>query len=382
MKLHIISIIPIELYTCSRRKLIEEKLLGNRIIYPTEHRIKSIFCEIGGDSASVFDLSPVYLESTFIAFHESSLCICINKVVDEWILDHTSISSALEKRKNYHASIINNGGASPVYSFISEIQGLLPKNEYGEISPLYVFSFYVIENNQNDAVDKNEIMKFVEPSAIDMDDMLSTECDSSSAQEKLKQSAIDGMADVDISNTSETYISWATIVSLSDSGESAKRSRDLLTVLEIRLQIVWNRCYSVSQYIENVLDDKIKTTDITELFWSFSRTLDDAKSVLSSTLSSRAARLFLEMGRTSKIEGEISRLDQKLSLLEKYIEQRNAMQSKKYQKTIELLLFVTALASLAHVFFPIPVDAFHENIEFGIMIVVAILGVYAIFKRK
>ncbi|MBE8189704.1 MAG: DUF302 domain-containing protein [Candidatus Thioglobus sp.] len=54
----------------------------------------------------------------------------------------------------------------------------------------------------------------------------------------------------------------------------------------------------------------------------------------------------------------------------------------QYQKTIELLLFITALASLAQIFFPIPISVFSQNTGFAIMFLVAILGFFAIFKSK
>ena len=45
---------------------------------------------------------------------------------------------------------------------------------------------------------------------------------------------------------------------------------------------------------------------------------------------------------------------EKLELLEKYVMQRNQRQNRIYQKSIEFLLFVTALAALMQVLFPLP----------------------------
>ena len=317
-----------------------------------------------------------------MAFHESSLCICITKTVNDWKLDHASITAELGRRNKDHQAIINNTHASPVHDILKEIQKYSGKSLYGKFSASYVFSFYILEKNEDDQIDKYQIMKLIEPSTIDMDDMLSTDTTPANTRTTIKQNAIDSIKDVDISNSSETYISWATILSLSAPGEATQKNINLLTALEMRLQIVWNRCYSVSQYIEKVFAGENMAKDINELFWSFSRTLDDAKSVLSSTFSSRSESLFHEMIKTSKIEGEISRLEQKVILLEKYIDQRNTLQSKKYQKTIELLLFITAIASLSQVFFPVPISIFNEGIELGIVAAITLLGIYAIFKSK
>ncbi len=373
MRLSIISIIPIELYTTKRRDLCEQIFAKNQYSIGNEAQI---FTEISGSSSSLYKIS----ESITIAFHNSGLCFCVQKDADNWKLDHQSISNELKKRNEYHNSIIQNKVSNPIYGLLNNINKILPMETYEKAAPSYVFSFYVLEKNKNDSINKQELMKLVEPSIIDMDDMLSSKFDSN-AEAQIKQSAINDIIDIDISNKSEIYMSWATIVSVVN-GESYDKTLNLLSALEMRLQIVWNQCYSISQYVENVFDNKINITNISELFWSFSKTLDDAKSVLSSTYSSRADKIFQEMLKTSKIKGEILRLEQKVILLEKFIEQKNIIQSKKYQKTIELLLFITALASLAQIFFPIPISVFSQNTGFAIMFLVAILGFFAIFKSK
>jgi len=190
------------------------------------------------------------------------------------------------------------------------------------------------------------------------------------------------LSDVDISSHATTYITWATIVSSSEDSYWADRTKSLLSALECRLQIVWNRCYSVSKFIDDVFDRKNKPRDIEELYWSFAKTLDDARSVLSSTYSSRADRLFSKMISTSKLRGEIERLEQKVNLLEKYIEQHNLKRNRKYQKTIELLLFITALASLAQIFFPLPMSFLPTYGEYIFMSSVAIIGALAIYKSR
>ncbi len=382
MKLSVTSIIPIELYTLKRRKLCEESLLKSKTIFPLDNGLNKIFSEVGGNASSIYGVSPNLSESTAIAFHESSICFCVEKTLDNWELNHSSISKELEQRNKYHNLIINNDSSNPVYALLKEICRSLQEESYGSIQPSYVFSFYILDRTTNtDMINKQELMKLVEPSIIDMDDMLSTECDASNTQTHIKQSAIDRITDIDISNKSETYISWATIVSVVNSNDM-KKTQNLLTALECRLQITWNKCYAVSQYVEKVFDGGAKAKNISELYWSFARTLDDAKSVLSSTFSSRADRIFKEMIDTSKIESEITRLEQKISLLEKYINQRNSIQGKKYQKTIELLLFITALTSLIGIFFPVPISIFNENIEISIIILVGFVGIIAIFKSK
>lgn len=379
--LYNISIIPLELYTKQNRIQLEQGLLAQGRIHKTEDKVQQIFAEIGGLSSQIYHANMQGMSHFYIAFHESSLCLCTIKETPNWLLEHRHIVAELQTRNSLHAAIIDNNKQSPVHDFLQSAQALISSKKYGSLQVNYVFSFYVIQQTSPEPVNKLNIMKLAEPSLIDMDDMLSTECDTPTCQE-VKENAANYLQDVDISGNSETYISWATIVSICHNEESARKTIDLLIALEIRLQIIWNRCYAISYYIEEVFDNDTHVSSVDELFWSFSRTLDDAKSVLSSTFSSRIEVLFREMIKTSKAEGEINRLEQKISLLEKYIDQKNAALNKKYQKTIELLLFITAIASLAQVFFDMPISILPKTVELAIVILLTLLGIFAIFKSK
>jgi hypothetical protein len=60
-------------------------------------------------------------------------------------------------------------------------------------------------------------------------------------------------------------------------------------------------------------------------------------------------------GGTSNLDGEISRLNTKLHLVRDYIETVRQKRSLLYQKTVEMLLFVAAVASVMQVLLPVPV---------------------------
>ena len=150
--------------------------------------------------------------------------------------------------------------------------------------------------------------------------------------------------------------------------------------LEAGLQLVWNRCYTTSNFSDDIFNSKSKISDINKFYWSFVNSLDDAKSVLSSTLSSRASAVFDELIKTSRVAGEIDRLKDKVDLLEKYLHQQREKTSLKYQRTIEALLFVTALSQVVPLFFQMPVftDQLVGEIIIGLLF---LLGLVAILRR-
>jgi hypothetical protein len=384
MKLHIASIVPIELFTKKRSTLVEGALLENKKIYEVDNEVSNIFNEISGNGSKFYSVSPLFGGGVYLAFHESSACIYIEKTIDDWVLNRETVTRELAARNLYHKEIITNSKKSPANGLVTEILSIIPDSEYGVGKINYVFSFYVVEGVVTGEDESSNLKIFAEPSLIDLDDMLSTQCEDSldplNAYE-IKTDYVESLSDIDISSNVKTYITWATIVSVVNESQVG-RTKSLLAALECRLQIVWNRCYSVSEFIDSVFECTDKPSDVGELYWSFAKTLDDAKSVLSSTYSSRADRFFAEMIQTSKISGEIDRLEQKINLLEKYIEQNSLKLNKKYQKTIELLLFITALASLAQVFFPLPMSVLPASAEYVVMGVLAVVGVLAIYKSR
>lgn len=379
MNLNKISIIPIELYTTNCRSLCEILLLENNFINKVESDLKNVFLELADGNASVYELSPMIFENALVVFNESSMCFCLQRFHSDWTINDQSILEELKERNLFHKKIIQNNQESPISKVISCLNS--ESIVVRELKASYVFSFFILENFTNEKIKESHLIQLIEPSIIDMDDMISSNIDNSVVDDSLSKAVLSNYDDVDLSDKVQTYISWATIVSVISKKDNNK-TKNLLTALELRLQIVWNKCYCISQYIEEIFEGKNKAENISELYWSFARTLDDAKSVLSSTLSSRADRIFKELIDTSKVEGEITRLEQKVNLLDKYIDHKNTVRSKKYQVTIELLLFITAIASLAQIFFTIPINFINNQVEIFLMIVLSVLGVVAIYKSK
>ena len=175
-------------------------------------------------------------------------------------------------------------------------------------------------------------------------------------------------------------MTWATMVSVLNSSRLLGETKDMLVSLEARLQLVWNRCYTISNFSDDIFCEKSRTSDIGQFYWSFTNSLDDAKSVLTSTLSSRASVVFDSLLKTSKIAGEIDRLKDKVDLLEKYLNQQREKSSIKYQRTIEALLFITALSQVVPLFFPTPI---FSNQLIGVLVIATTfaLGLFAILRR-
>jgi hypothetical protein len=382
MILHTISVVPIEFFTDKRTIAVENKLVAQRLLYACDEDVSKIFCEVGGIGARLYSFSPIVCRGAKLAFHESSGCIYFERQTSPWHPTRDRVLEELIRRNAHHRNIIANEVPGDLGALLAVLRSACPSDDFGEVSLNYVFSFYILEHPDGPSIDFLHLKILAEPSLVDLDDALSTEINGIyDISAEIKDCYLDELSDVDIANNASTYITWATIVSVTEPAWTV-RTKSLLAALECRLQIVWNRCYSISQFVDKVFQDEEKPKSVQELYWSFSRTLDDAKAVLSSTYSSRADRLFSEMVLTSKVKGEIERLEQKVSLLEKYMDEKDRQQSRKYQKTIELLLFVTALASLAQLFFPLPLAFMPEFAAEVLIVSIAIIGGVAIWKTR
>lgn len=386
MNLHFIFIVPIEFYTSERMQNMEHELVNNGVLILEKNEMAEVFSELTSGKGRFYRVTLDAGCELKFAVHESSACVYMLNVHKDWIADRQSVVDILRLRKQHHEEILISSNGNPVSNLISEITRLT-KDRYSDIQwtlpkANYVFSFFIVEKPAGTLLPQEDILTMVEPSLVDADDMLSSDPNLTvDITKNIKKEYADKLIDVDIANTTETYISWATIVSAVEPKWFSK-TKNLISALECRLQIVWNRCYSISEYIDGVFDQKIIPKDISKLYWNFVRSLDDAKSVLTATYSSRADALFTEMVKTSKITNEIDRMEKKITLLEKYIEQQNASRSRKYQKAIEILLFVTAIASLMQVLLPVPLSIFSVPVKYAIIILLFAVGAFAIIKNK
>lgn len=382
MNIHTISIVPIELFTIKIAKEIESNLIRENIVYECSEPIQDVFREIAPFGASIQKVSEQFGNSIYIAFSESSLCLYYQSILENIELNLGVVYDLLNIRKKTHCDIINNESGSPIKDIIDTLTRFIDKTIY-KININYVFSFYLITTQKSELDEKKIYLKILaEPSFVDLDDMISSHNKFIAFSDcKLDPVKLSNIRDVDLFGSVETYVTWATIVSIIYDSKDFLSTKNLLISLELRLQIIWNRCYALSLLIDELLDGKLKELNIDELYWSFARTLDDARAVLSSTFSTRASKLFEEMIFTSKVAGEIERLNLKVNLLEKFIEKRARKENVKYQKAFQLLLFVTALASLVQIAIPIPVM---ENRQLGwlIILLVSLLGIFIILRSK
>lgn len=139
-------------------------------------------------------------------------------------------------------------------------------------------------------------------------------------------------------------ITWESMLCI-ENKHATRKYPELLLAPELRLQMVWNKCFTLSNYADNVFTSKAppRKAAVEEIYWNFARTLHSAKEIAASTSSARINTTFAEMCRTSDLHEQIDRLSGKITLLSQFIQWKRDKVNARYQKLISLLLLLAAM---------------------------------------
>jgi len=372
-------VIPVEFFTRERRHKVEAAWVDH--LSPSSINEFSTFFLIADDTPTKYSL-PVGWPIGTVFFDSTGGCIVLVEQADNWNISEDNIVNELANRANRHTDLIDFESQQWLNILIETARSATCGDDFPVPDISYVFGFYLIESDEEIGLEDRKLIKILaEPSIVGIDDM--KPCVNPvrlALAVETKEGFLDQIRDIDISSGCELYVTWATLVSVVKSPHLVEDTKDMLISLEARLQLVWNRCYRTSIFSDDIFRKNSSISDINKFYWSFVNSLDDAKSLLTSTLSSRASVVFDELVRTSRVAGEIDRLKDKVNLVEKYLNQQREKNSIKYQRTIETLLFITALSQVVPLFFESPV--FNNHLIGGAVIgLTFILGLIAIFRR-
>jgi hypothetical protein len=226
--------------------------------------------------------------------------------------------------------------------------------------PSYAFSFNILTKEKHEQVPDIVIKLLLEPSVAGVDDLIERpdqlSPDNIRAYLELADTSIELPEDVDLQLGCSLYASWANLVAIIPDNERVlDETYSVLTGLEARTQMIWNKCYTSAQLIDDVISKDQTYRDFERMYLNFSRSFDDARSVLSSAISSRAQRMLDAIVSTSRLQSEIDALALKLSLMEKHLERKERKREHRYNVIIESMLFLIASTAILDMFVGFPV---------------------------
>lgn len=322
--------------------------------------------------SEMMDIQCVVCDNTL------SLILTWKKVYKNY---YNLINDSLTRRNKLVKDILNYKSDD---ENLSQFLALLSRNKDKGISINYAFTFYSIyDKNYEDAYEKH-IKVLAEPSLINMDDMLS------SANIKLynnktviNEDALNNINNIDICSGQKTYVTWASIVSLSLDKNLFLKNHITMTLLEIIVQKIWNLCYTQNSELNNSITNiksLTKNININKLIIETYRILIESKNCISATYSSRISGLhqsIIESSQLTKITGD---LEQKLNYLIVFTNTINQGKNKNIQESSEIMLFLIAIAQVIPIFFSLPIIT-HLIISILTVVGISLIGIIIIRNK-
>lgn len=313
------------------------------------------------------------------AFCETTLTIVLtwkNTYEDYYQL----VNSLLQGRKQVVKRVVEY---SPKDASLVPLLDLLKQYMSRGVAINYAFTFYSVYDCAYNSANEQHLKVLVEPSIINMDDMLSS-ADTYveyTAKTEVNKKLLDSIQNIDMSNEQETYITWASIVSLSRNREMCIRNHIMLTQIEILIQRIWNMCYTQNNELNDLITNiKSQTVDIHAVIVDTYQILIESKNCISATYSSRISNLYKAIVESSQLKNNTQDLEQKLNYLIVFANSINQNKNRRIQESSEIMLFMIAIAQVVPLFFDLPLLS-HYWLSSTIVLLICVIGIWLIRNK-
>ncbi len=382
MEVFCTSVIPIKFQNPRTKKDIfnickNRKILSSYDSYGGAINLKTI----SDMNIKDFEFYHIPSENTDIqcVFSETTMTIILtwkNSYNDYYEL----VNLSLKKRKKLVKRVIEY---NPKDKSLLPLMKILEEYKECGLSINYAFTFYSVYDENFNLSNEQHLKVLSEPSIINMDDMLSS-LDTNNPygpKTKINKEILKTIKDIDLYSEQKTYVTWASIVSLTKNQEVLVKNHIMLTIIEILVQRIWNLCYSqnnaLNEYIANINNS---SKDINKTIIETYRILIESKNCISATYSSRLSGIYSAIIESSQLAKNIEDLEQKLNYLIIFTNSINQSKNRYLQQSSEILLFLIAIAQVVPIFFDIPIVT-HNMISVGTVACICILGI-VIIKYK
>lgn len=313
------------------------------------------------------------------AFSESTLTLILtwkNAYADYYSLVNQSLGDRKQLVKRILAYAPNDENLVPLMK-------ILERYRENGLAINYAFTFYSIYDENFTEVSEQHLKVLAEPSIINMDDMLSS-MDTTvvyNSKTKINKEILKTIKDVDIYSAQKTFITWASIVSMTKSKDVFVKNHITLTLIELLVQRIWNLCYSQNIRLNDCITNiKKRSKDTDKIIVETYRILIESKNCISATYSSRLSGIYSAIVESSQLSNNVGDLEQKLNYLIVFTNNINQRKNRYLQQSSEILLFLIAIAQVVPLFFNLPIVT-HNMISVGTVVGVCVLGILLIRSK-
>lgn len=384
------TIVPVEFFKNNHIEFFINMCCKENILLPATYstEMRNLINDLNIKNADLYKIQSINNESELLCFRMGTSLILSISVFDEYNNYVTLVNNSLTRKNRIVKKILSANADNEILNkFLKKIS--ICNIPHTKIH--YCFSFISIYDSSFNERKNKYIKILAEPSLIDMDDMICTDVELMNYTNKtiVDKKYLDGIIDVDMSYQSNTYITWASISSVTK-GEYHifTKNHTLLLLLETIIQKIWNKCYFYNLLIDDELQKgekdrrrSLNYVSIADLSIGAYAALAESQSCISATYSSRISKIFDEIIETSQVAEKINELAKKLDFLNSFVNRSIHRDNRNVQKISEIILFLIALTQVALLLFPIPVI---NNTLIGIIIMscLIITGIFIFIKIK
>jgi hypothetical protein len=281
--------------------------------------------------------------------------------------DHAGISDAIIDRAQYHREVRSgvHADARIISRLKDHVTAGLDKRDRKHLrpdiwtAPPYTLSFFYLPTAARDLLDCPEALQglaaLLEPSQVLASELADKDNDASSCQTLIGSINVDRLRDrfrdSDIKAGSATFCSWAGIVVFDSHGTDLAYFESL----EIRLQLAWLKATFVRKWAELLLvEQSLEPDKLTRFAGEVTPILRQSHRLIDATASTRDQRLFDELIETSELAREIAGAEEALNDVRAQIDLARESSRRRYNQTIEALLFILAVLQVLPLIYDVP----------------------------
>lgn len=260
----------------------------------------------------------------------------------------------------------------------------------------YILSIFLADpiskaSNQYGPQHQKALLALIEPSLVDTSDdpdmgIYLTEADRLTMMKNLQVASYpDLMRDYDLSEDTQAFMSWAGVVVLFDTtSPTTPHIRRLYRELEVRTQLAWSMSYYARKWCEvaqhgKKLSDKIAE----ELRYQMTPIVRRATELSDPSIATRPRRIFEGLDASSGLSAQIAAAQAGLADLESYINYLRERQRHRYNRFVEVALFLLACIQAIPILFKTPLThTRHPVVVIAVFAALAFLIILLIVRRR
>ena len=262
--------------------------------------------------------------------------IVVSDLVDNYYEKEALIKALKGIRENLNKTLKSFEDTNILYKYLKIVKDSCEENLKELSLPSYMFSYYCLSCQQNNAYLESPISQGDMTSLLDL---------GSAKKRELTRS-------IDLTDESQLHANWSALCQIfaeKDTEEYTKTNQ--LIAMEAAVQLLWNRAHSFSTLIYKIVRGGLYIENKKNLYFEFLTAITNIEFITSPEISAEALEIFEALIETSRLKDANKKLENRLEMLSYRDSQNREKAEQKYQTAVQLILgYLTVFTVIAAVF--------------------------------